>query len=56
LFGYESIIFTNTNQKGGNFGQYIALPEELINQYESRLKEKDEMIALLKEKIVLLEK
>jgi transcriptional regulator with XRE-family HTH domain len=56
LFGDESIIFTNTNQKGGNFGQYIALPEELINQYESRLKEKDEMIALLKEKIVLLEK
>ena len=56
LFNTESVIFNNTNQQGGNFGQYIALPEDLIKQYDLRLKEKDEMIALLKEKIANLNK
>ena len=56
LFNSESIIFNNTNQQGGNFGQYIALPEELRKQYELRIKEKDEMIELLKEKILMLTK
>lgn len=55
LFNEETIIFNNTDQKGGNFGQYIALPEELIKQYEARLKEKDELIQLLREKIHFLE-
>jgi transcriptional regulator with XRE-family HTH domain len=56
LFSAESVIFNNTNQQGGNFGQYIALPEELQRQYELRIKEKDEMIELLKEKISNLQK
>ena len=56
LFNTESVIFNNTNQQGGNFGQYIALPEDLIKQYDLRIKEKDEMITLLKEKIANLDK
>ncbi|WP_310557184.1 helix-turn-helix transcriptional regulator [Flavobacterium sp.] len=48
LFGEETIVFNNNDQKGGNFGQYISIPEKLIEQYELRLKEKDELIALLK--------
>jgi transcriptional regulator with XRE-family HTH domain len=51
LFGEETIVFNNNDQKGGNFGQYVTIPEKLIEQYELRLKEKDELIALLKEKI-----
>ena len=54
LFNSESIIFNNNNQQGGNFGQYIALPEELQKQYELRIKEKDEMIAILKEELSIL--
>ena len=53
LFNSESVIFNNTNQQGGNFGQYIAFPEELQKQYELRIKEKDEMINVLKEEISL---
>jgi transcriptional regulator with XRE-family HTH domain len=49
----ESVIFNNTNQQGGNFGQYISFPEELQKQYELRIKEKDEMINVLKEEISL---
>ncbi len=54
LFNSESVIFNNTNQQGGNFGQYIALPEELQKQYELRIKEKDEMIEILKSQIEIL--
>lgn len=56
LFNSESVIFNNTNQQGGNFGQYISFPEELQKQYELRLQEKDEMINLLKEEISLYKK
>lgn len=48
LFGEETIVFNNTDQKGGNFGQYVTTSEKLIEQYELRLKEKDELIALLR--------
>jgi transcriptional regulator with XRE-family HTH domain len=50
LFEEENIVFNNIGQKGGNFGQYISVSEKLIEQYEIRLKEKDEMILLLREK------
>ena len=53
LFNSESVIFNNTNQQGGNFGQYISFPEELQKKYELRIKEKDEMINVLKEEISL---
>ena len=55
LFGDEAVIFNNTNQSSGNFGQYIQLPEEIIRQYEKRLMEKDEMIQFLKERVLFLE-
>lgn len=46
-FGEETNLFTIYTQNGGNFGQYISLPEKLIEQYEARIKEKDDMIQLL---------
>ncbi|MEZ4853033.1 helix-turn-helix domain-containing protein [Flavobacterium sp.] len=49
----ESNIVINSNQQGGNStNAYIInqLSDKLIEQYELRLKEKDELIALLKEK------
>jgi len=54
LLNDETIIFNNKDQKRGNFGQYITMPNELIQQYEKRLQEKDEYIATLKEQISLL--
>lgn|GEM_PF-333996 len=51
LFGQESAIFNNHNQKGGNFGQYISVSEKLIEQYEKRLLDKDRIIELLSHKI-----
>jgi transcriptional regulator with XRE-family HTH domain len=56
LFGHETIIFNNTDQKGGNFGQYISISDELIEQYEQRLTEKDLLISILNDKIALLER
>lgn len=51
LYGEETIVFNNKNQKGGSFGQFIAVPDLLIEQYEARLKEKERIIQLLEEKI-----
>lgn len=51
FFKEKTVIFTSNNQSGDSFGQYISLPDRLIEQYEKRLKEKDEIIALLKEQI-----
>ena len=48
IYGEETNSFTVHTQNGGNFGQYIQVSEKLIEQYEARLKEKDEMILLLK--------
>lgn len=48
LFGEETSVFNNVDQKGGTFGQYITTSEKLIEQFELRLKEKDDMIAQLK--------
>ena len=49
LFGEETITFNNNGKKVGNFGQYITTSEKLIEQYEFRLKEKDEIIARLQQ-------
>ncbi|WP_452218600.1 helix-turn-helix domain-containing protein [Lacinutrix undariae] len=48
IYGEETNSFTVHTQNGGNFGQYIQVSEKLIEQYEARLKEKDEIILLLK--------
>lgn len=48
LYGEETNVFKNSNQKGGTFGQFVTIPDKLIEQYEKRLQEKDEMIELLK--------
>lgn len=50
LFDEETIVFNNIDQKGGNFGQYITVSDKLIEQYELRLKEKDDLIELLRQK------
>ncbi len=55
LFGDEAVIFNNTNQSGGNFGQYIQFPEKTIRQYEKRLLEKDDLIQFLKDRVHFLE-
>ena len=56
LFSDQTVVFNSSNQSGGSFGQYINIPEVLITQYEQRLKEKDEMISLLKNVIENLKK
>jgi transcriptional regulator with XRE-family HTH domain len=37
LFGEETNVFNNIDQKGGNFGQYVSTQDKLIEQYELRL-------------------
>ena len=56
LYGEETIIFNNHNQKGGAFGQYVTVPDKLIEQYEKRLEEKETIILLLREQIEMLKK
>ncbi len=51
LVSDQTVVFNSSNQSGGSFGQYINIPESLVIQYEQRLKEKDEMISLLKNMI-----
>lgn len=48
LFGEETIVLTNVDQKVDNFEYYVSTNEKLIQQYELRIKEKEEMIAFLK--------
>ncbi len=54
LMGDNTVVFNLSTQNGGNFGQYVSIPEVLITQYEQRLKEKDETINLLKSVIETL--
>ena len=56
LFGEETNVFNNIDQKGGNFGQYVTASEKLIEQFELRLLDKDEVIEQLKRTIELLSK
>ena len=51
FFKEKTIIFTSNNQSGGSFGQDVSVPDKLIEQYELRLKEKNEMIEILKEQL-----
>ncbi|GHT42239.1 hypothetical protein FACS189437_10040 [Bacteroidia bacterium] len=49
LVSEEQYTFFNSENSGGNNGYVnVFLPEKLIEQYEMRLKEKDEMIAMLR--------
>jgi transcriptional regulator with XRE-family HTH domain len=52
----KTIFHNSNNQHGDNDGQYINSSEQLVKQYEKRLKEKDELIADLKNQILNLEK
>jgi transcriptional regulator with XRE-family HTH domain len=56
LFADQTVVFNNSNQSGGHFGQYVQVSEKLIEQYEERLKEKDMIIQLLKEQLNMLKK
>lgn len=49
----DSYTFYNTKNKGDNIGNVVInqLSEKIIEQYETRLKEKDEIIAQLMTKI-----
>lgn len=49
LYGEETNVFNNSNHKGETFGQFVTIPDKLIEQYEKRLQDKDEIIALLKQ-------
>jgi len=53
LLSNQGITFNQHNQEGENNGiiQNYHLPEKLIEQYEKRIEEKDELIKLLKEEI-----
>lgn len=54
LYGEPALTFNNHNQQGGAFGQIhkvYNIPDKLIEQYEKRLQEKDELIALLKKQL-----
>lgn len=53
LLSDQGITFNQHNQEGENNGiiQNYHYPDKLIEQFEKRLKEKDELIEMLKEKI-----
>lgn len=51
LYGEESAVFNNHNQKGGSFGQYVTVSDKLIEQFEKRIQDKEDMIKMLKEQL-----
>lgn len=51
LFGEETNFFSIHTQKGGVFGQFVTIPDKLIELYEKRLADKDEIIRILKKKL-----
>lgn len=51
IYGEEKTSFSIHTQNGGYFGQYVTVPEKLIEQYEARIREKDETIAFLRKQI-----
>lgn len=56
LYGEATATFNNHDQNGGAFGQYITVPDKLIEQYEKRIEEKETIISLLNEQIEILKK
>ncbi len=55
LLSDEKIILNQKNKKGDNNGLvFNNLSEKLIEQYEKRIAEKDDLIKELKELIVML--
>ena len=56
LFGDETIVFNNVDQKCLNFWKFVSTPQKYIEQYDFRIIEKDAIILLLNDKIQLLEK
>lgn len=56
FFKNNTVVFTSNNQSGGSFGQYVSIPDRLIEQYELRIKEKDDLIQLLQEQIEKLDR
>ena len=56
LLSDDKYVFNQHNKKGDNNGLVInQLSEKLIEQYEIRLKEKDEIISELKNRLTKLE-
>lgn len=52
LYSEESTVYDNADQKGDAFGQYgTIMSNKLIEQYETRLMEKDQIIYDLKQQI-----
>lgn len=52
LYNEDCTVFNNVDQKGGEFGQYVTvMSDKLIEQYETRLMEKDQIIYDLKQQI-----
>lgn len=51
LFGEEIIMLKKNNENEGKFIQNFTIYKKLIKQYEKRIIEKDELIALLKSQI-----
>lgn len=51
LVSNESIVINHNQQGGGGYIQINQLSEKLIQQYEERIKEKDEIIKDLKKRL-----
>ena len=51
LVSNESIVINHNQQGGGGYIQINQLSEKLIQQYEERIKEKDEIINDLKNRL-----
>jgi len=54
IYGEDTNSFTVHTQNGGNFGQYISVPEKFIELYEARLKDKNTRIKELREELSFL--
>ena len=50
LVNNDSVVINHNQQGGGGYIQINQLSEKLIEQYETRLKEKDEIIKDLRER------